>query len=389
MVVVTEYEFDAARLARGRRPRPGRDRGRGRHRRRRLVAAPARARPAASCSTDRPARASRRIILEGDARAVHARRRRVRVQLGGVIASELGSPAPQRARRARRRFVISISDSPRWMPASTAASTRSICAGALQAGLELRARRDHDPVVVGQHHVARASRARRRTGSARRRAARRRCAPPSAPSRAPTAAARAAARCDRARSRRRRSRPARGARPRSPAARRARPAAPRRPARPARRRARPRRSPTAPTGTRPPPRPCTPARRSARSPSAAGSRDRRPGSDLSTSQSVLTGTAARASMRAEPSLGAGMRVIAGTYGGRHPEGPAGREHAPDVGPGARGAVLDPGRRGRRTRACSTCSPAPARSGSRRSHAAPHNVTFVDDDRAAIAAIKST
>ena len=38
-----------------------------------------------------------------------------------------------------------------------------------------------------------------------------------------------------------------------------------------------------------------------------------------------------------------MRVIAGTYGGRTLKAPAGRRHAADVGPRARGAVLDPGR----------------------------------------------
>src|SRR4051794_40776594 len=46
------------------------------------------------------------------------------------------------------------------------------------------------------------------------------------------------------------------------------------------------------------------------------------GRDLSTSQSVLTGTAASGSMGREPSLGV-MRVIAGSYGGRILKAPKG------------------------------------------------------------------
>ena len=63
-----------------------------------------------------------------------------------------------------------------------------------------------------------------------------------------------------------------------------------------------------------------------------------------------------------------VRVIAGAL--RRAAGcrPAGRRHAPDGRPRARGAVLDPRRAGARTRACSTCSPARARSGWRRSRA---------------------
>ena len=52
-----------------------------------------------------------------------------------------------------------------------------------------------------------------------------------------------------------------------------------------------------------------------------------------------------------------------------PGAPRGRD-PPDGRPRARGAVLDPGRARRAARACSTCSPAPARWGSRRSRAAP-------------------
>ena len=69
-------------------------------------------------------------------------------------------------------------------------------------------------------------------------------------------------------------------------------------------------------------------------------------------------------------------------------GAARRGHAADLGPRPRGALLDPRRPRRRRRACSTSSPAPARSASRRSAAAPPRATFVDSAPAAIRAVKA-
>ena len=272
---------------------------------------------------------------------------------------------------------MSIRSRRAWMAASTAASTASISCARSSARLELRARRDHDPVVVGDHQIAgrdahaaeqdRPADARRDVAAARHRRR----------SRAPTAAA-AAARCGRARSRRRRSRPARGAQPRSPAARRARPAARRRPGPRARRRARPRRSRAARRGTRRPPRRCRRGRRSAPSVSGriAGSTT---GSDLSTSQSVLTGTAARASM------GRGLVSAPDARDRRHlprtdPQGPARRRHPPDAPTACARRCSRSSATASRSRACSICSPARARSASKRSRAGADSVTFVDDDR---------
>ena len=76
---------------------------------------------------------------------------------------------------------------------------------------------------------------------------------------------------------------------------------------------------------------------------------------------------ARPSARADP----GVTADAGRRRALRrpaPAGAAGRRHAPDVRPRARGAVRDARRRST-ARACSTCSPAPARSASRRSRAA--------------------
>ena len=80
-----------------------------------------------------------------------------------------------------------------------------------------------------------------------------------------------------------------------------------------------------------------------------------------------------------------LRIVAGAP--RRPPAataPPGTRHAPDVRPRARGAVLDPRRRST-ARACSTCSRARARWGSRRSRAARRSATFVDATPAALRA----
>ena len=95
----------------------------------------------------------RRITFEGDG-AVPARRRRVRVQLGGVIDSELGSPA----RSFATWSVMFVSDS-RSVPDWTACEHDRLQAldllSSVERRLELRAGRDHEPVVVARDQVAR------------------------------------------------------------------------------------------------------------------------------------------------------------------------------------------------------------------------------------------
>ena len=49
---------------------------------------------------------------------------------------------------------MSISEAPPWMPGQHGGLGALDLPRALQAGLELRARRDHDPVVVGHDDVA-------------------------------------------------------------------------------------------------------------------------------------------------------------------------------------------------------------------------------------------
>ena len=75
-----------------------------------------------------------------------------------------------------------------------------------------------------------------------------------------------------------------------------------------------------------------------------------------------------------------MRVIAGTYGGRTLKAPPGAATRPTSDRVREALFSILGDRIARTRACWTCSPAPARSASRRSHAGRERVTFVDDDR---------
>ena len=82
--------------------------------------------------------------------------------------------------------------------------------------------------------------------------------------------------------------------------------------------------------------------------------------------------------------GQGMtRIVAGAAKGRRLAVPR-AGHPADLGPGPRGAVqLARAACGpRRRRGCWTCSPAPARSGSRRSRAAPRAVSSSSRDRAA-------
>ena len=81
-------------------------------------------------------------------------------------------------------------------------------------------------------------------------------------------------------------------------------------------------------------------------------------------------------------VSSGMRIVAGEWRGRRIVAPAGRGHAPDVRPRARGALLLArlaARAGpRRRRACSTRSRAAARSASRRCRAARRSATFVEE-----------
>ena len=72
--------------------------------------------------------------------------------------------------------------------------------------------------------------------------------------------------------------------------------------------------------------------------------------------------------------------------GRAAAGSAGPRHPADAGSRARGALLDPGGC-RRTRACSSRSRAPARSGSRRSRAARPTVAFCELDAAALGVLR--
>ena len=144
MVVVTEYEFDAAawRAAAGHGPdvlavevgTGGCDWSSSRSPR------------AARAARQRPDRHHPRH-LRGRRRPVQPRRRRVRVQLGGVIASELGSPARSRA-TCSTRFVMLDQRLAALDPRQHRRLDALDLARPLQARLELRARRDHEAVVV-------------------------------------------------------------------------------------------------------------------------------------------------------------------------------------------------------------------------------------------------
>ena len=98
----------------------------------------------------------------GRRRLVQPRRRRVRVQLGGVIASELCSTRPQ-----RRDVLVQVGHADQRPADAHLAEHLRLDAidrlGTLRARLQLIARRDHDPVVVGEHQLDRARPARRRT----------------------------------------------------------------------------------------------------------------------------------------------------------------------------------------------------------------------------------
>ena len=87
-------------------------------------------------------------------RPVPARRRRVRVQLGGVIDSELGSPARSFATWSVR-FVSDSRSVPDWTACEHDRLHALDLLRALERRLELRAGRDHEPVVVARDQVAR------------------------------------------------------------------------------------------------------------------------------------------------------------------------------------------------------------------------------------------
>ena len=75
-------------------------------------------------------------------------------------------------------------------------------------------------------------------------------------------------------------------------------------------------------------------------------------------------------------------------GGPRLEAPRGEQTRPTVRPRARGAVLDPRRSVDEARRCSICSPARARSGSRRSRAAPRAPRSSTRAPAAVAAMRA-
>ena len=141
--------------------------------------------------------------LRGRRRLLHPRRRRLSSSARRLDREPNSSPPSAGRATCSTRFVILDQRLAAQDSGQDGGLDALDSCGPLQARLQLRTRRDHQAVVVAQDHVARVTRAGRRTPPGHRRAARCRCGPPSGPSRAPTSAARAADPSGRARSRRR------------------------------------------------------------------------------------------------------------------------------------------------------------------------------------------
>ena len=108
----------------------------------------------------------------------------------------------------------------------------------------------------------------------------------------------------------------------------------------------------------------------------------RPIPELALPEHALLDWAVRVGLRrrrARPDPRVSLRVIAGRYGGRRLQARPATRRAPRPTACARRCSRSSARAWR-ARACSTCSPAPARSGSRRSRAGRAQATFVDSAR---------